>query len=432
MWPDKKEFGPNHIPSQEDLAVAIKSPHSQAWAIPEESSVRGFPLSLTEQQLLSTILMIWREYMHHEEVLSAIQFLENAPYRIRDHHDVLEALALTRLSIKWMENDAQAQDINTPKVGDSFINDEMIPLSQPLTAQLGVRYNWVTSKLPFPNTDFSIIDFGSLDGVMTNRWGKLGAKKVVGLDLSEISVRVANQKAAEHNTGAVHYCTYFRDATKHVEPSSFDFASCCDVYEHLVDPVRDLLIPVHSVLKEGGLFMTTTPWGSWMRGNIIQWAYPWRICDKEDWLIQNRAHLVAPSVWSMAKHLNQAGFRIRTCIVIKHNGDVPDQGNVVTESIKTSKQNNRRFCVIDENDIDGAHLESLFQYSNTGANIQFYSPRPNEAEGIFGFIECRDIQKAKYIECDVLIANDPHSTIKYDVCYDTSILGSPKMDEIFK
>lgn len=108
-----------------------------------------------------------------------------------------------------------------------------------------------------------------------------------------------------------------------------------DVYEHLLDPLKDLLIPARKMVKDTGKMLMVTPHGAWFRGKFSERAHPWLWANEGDhWLAEKqRGHVIAPSIWSVAKHFRQAGWWIKDCTAVAQwSQDVPDQGNVCVEA----------------------------------------------------------------------------------------------------
>lgn len=337
-WPPYRE--PKHGSLTGDsFPRAATSPHAHAWAIPEASGVVDLPLRTTDAQLLSTVLMLWRELMLHDEVLSAVSLLENAPFRVRHHATVEAALRRTKATLAWMDDPVEFDRANTATGpdGEMLTIESGTYLPWPLTNQLGQRYSWITARLRTPGA--SILDLGCNDGAFCNRWGLAGFAPV-GVDASTGALRVARAKAEEFSTGARFVQSLFERATIAPGLSSrrFDYVACADTYEHLTDPVASLLVPARELLKpDSGRLLLVTPAGAWMRGEYVPWAHPW-IWGNEpggSWLSErNRAHVVAPTVWSLVRLFRKHGWYVHDCLVVPSSpvADVPGQGNVCMEA----------------------------------------------------------------------------------------------------
>lgn len=69
-----------------------------AWKVPSSYDFNNLPIDFSDDQLQTIVIAIWKQYMLHNEVLSAIKFLENAPYRVRHTFLTEKALATSKAS----------------------------------------------------------------------------------------------------------------------------------------------------------------------------------------------------------------------------------------------------------------------------------------------------------------------------------------------
>ena len=410
------------ISSNGVFPLAIESDKLDTWTIPHTWDYEGYPLKLSTEQLQAAVLMIWKQYMLHDEVLSAITFLENAPYPVKHTVATEKALTMTKATIAWMDNLDLAQKVNSP-ANFEVEAGQPLPLALQPGSQEANRFNLVAEHLDPPSK--SIVDFGSMDGCFTNRYGMMGYQ-VTGLDLSKTSVALANKKAAQFNTGAQHIVTYFQDALKKVKKNSFDYATSTDTYEHIKDPVNDMLIPAKKMLKPDGKFLLVTPHGAWMRGEYLNWAHPW-VWVKENgtsWLAPNpRAHLVAPSAWSVAEHFRQAGYWVKNCFASLCEGakDVEDQGNIFAEACVKSPSQYPSLDVIfyvgdglevwtpetvKKTGIGGSEtavIEMSKKLAARGCRVRVYVGCGKNGEGIYDGVEYYHSNKFQDLKCDVLV-----------------------------
>lgn len=418
-WPEKQHIDPNNLVGVK-FVDSLVSPHSQAWSIPEESNLEELPVMLTNKQLEATTLLVWKEYMLHDEVLSAISFLENAPYRIRYNLNILEALERTKKSIEWMNNRSTSEATNTPMDpnGLPYTNEVTNALPLPLNGQVEGRFSWITKRLPPPNSyKTSIIDFGCIDGTMSNRWG-LEGYKVTGIDLSTNSCNIANFKAAEFGTNSVHINCYFHEAPSKVVQGSYDVATCSDAYEHLKDPVNDLLIHARKCIKGNGKMLLVTPHGSWMRGKYVHWAAPWTwIKQNGSWTSpQPRAHLVAPSVWSVANDFRKAGWWVKTSeVVLQNMPDVEGQGNICVEAYPTPPPVYPDLKISIVTSKPSPKSEKLAEdLAILGHQVTHYSSWKEES--VCNFVDRMFYEKHKFLKsCDILIKDDDDSCLHVKV-----------------
>lgn len=402
--------------------AAASSNDPDTWSIPFTWNYEGYPLKLNTDQLQAAVLMIWKQYMLHDEVLSAITFLENAPYMIKHTAATEKALSMTKATLSWMDDADLSQKINSP-ANFEVEAGQPLPLALQPGSQEANRFNLVADHLDPPSK--SIVDFGSMDGCFTNRYGMMGYQ-VIGLDLSKTSVALANKKAAQFNTGARHIVTYFQNSVDKVENNSFDYATSTDTYEHLKDPVNEMLIPAKKMLKPDGKFLLVTPHGAWMRGEYLNWAHPW-VWAKENgtsWLAPNpRGHLIAPSVWTVAEHFRQAGYWVKNCFASLCDGskDVEDQGNIFAEAcIKLLPQSlDVVFYVGDGLEIwtpesvkktgiggsETAVIEMSKRLAAKGCRVRVYAGCGKNGEGIYDGVEYYHSNKFQDLKCDVLIVS---------------------------
>jgi glycosyltransferase involved in cell wall biosynthesis/2-polyprenyl-3-methyl-5-hydroxy-6-metoxy-1,4-benzoquinol methylase len=391
------------------------------WKIPNTWNLESFPIKMTDEQLQATVIMIWKQFMLHDEVLSAISFLEHTPYNIRHSFTTQKALKLTKDCLTWLDNKDAFKKLNAP------VNYEVeagYPLPSILFWQEGNRFDLIANHLPPAST---LVDFGCMDGCFTNRYGLLGHKPT-GLDACDTSIALANRKAAEFNTGANHICTFFQEAIDKVPNKYFEYATSSDTYEHLRDPLNDMLIPAKSMLKDDGKFLLVTPHGSWMRGEFVPLANPWvELKNGKSWLsVAPRPHVVAPSVWSVADQFREAGYWVKDSYVslCSPNRDVVGQGNVFVEAHMKSPENYGKgldivFFIghgveewtpksVETSGIGGSELmaiEMSKRLAGLGHSVRVYAGSDPVNEGIYDGVEYRTSNKYQDLECDVLVVS---------------------------
>jgi glycosyltransferase involved in cell wall biosynthesis/2-polyprenyl-3-methyl-5-hydroxy-6-metoxy-1,4-benzoquinol methylase len=400
------------------LANTTNGPYE--WSIPPTIDLKGLPVKMTDEQIQAVVILIWKQYMLHDELLSAISFLENAPYSVRHTLETQKALKLTKDCIFWLDNDKDFVKMNQP--GNPEVESgQKIPM--PLVYQEGGRFDLIADHLP-PHT--SLIDFGCMDGCFTNRYGLLG-HRVVGLDAVESSINLANKKAAEFKTRARHIHTYFQEAKDKLPNELFEYATSSDTYEHLLDPVNDMLIPAAKMLKPNGKFLMCTPHGCWTRGQFVDFAYPWlQLKEGKSWLDSHlRPHLVAPTVWSVAKHFHQAGFWVKNDYVVlcEEKKDVEGQGNIFVEAQLQTPRNYPALDIVmfagdgvetwtpetvKKTGIGGSELMLLEQAKRLAAlghKVRVYNSCGKYGEGIYDGVEYYQTNKYQDLQCDVLIVS---------------------------
>lgn len=70
--------------------------NNNEWNVPNSWDFDGLPLDITDEQLQSTIIMLWKQYMLHDDIESAIMFLENTPNNVKNSFAVKKALEFTK------------------------------------------------------------------------------------------------------------------------------------------------------------------------------------------------------------------------------------------------------------------------------------------------------------------------------------------------
>lgn len=454
-WPEYKRSANYPVDATfDDLPVAQLTPHSQAWGIPSASVLDDLPLKMTDAQLQSLVVAVWKEYMLHDEVTAAERFLADAPYRVKHSAVTQRALSLTRGTTAWMDKPATLQKYNEPlDVGVEC----GVPLPYPLSGQSKNRSDLCIERL---SKEDKILDFGCFDGGIVNRWGMDGYN-VEAVDLCESSVALARIKATEFNTGVRYHVGKFNDVTKSLSSDlkvCYDVVTCCDTYEHVKDQVEDIIRPARTVLGENGRMIVVTPHGSWMRGEYIPWAHPWRWAQDKGmpWNAPlERAHLVAPTVWTVTDNFRKDGWWVKDCYVqLSDPFDVPGQGNVVCEAYVNpphSCSNNKLDIVIACGDAieewnpatvkvngiggsENAVIEVSKRLARKGHNVRVYTSCGVNGEGIFDGVEYHSSDKISLIEhCDVYIAwrhanlldvSNVNAKVKYLWVHDVCALGA--------
>lgn len=410
--------------NQSSFLIPSKGAHSQAWVIPETFDLQDLPLNLSLEQLEVCVLMIWKQYILHDEILTGINFLENAPVEIRHRASIERALKINKEMIAWIHDPVLIEKLNAP--GNPEVEAGM-PLPKPLVWQEKNRFDLIADHLP--STPQKLVDFGCMDGCFTNRYGLLG-HQVIGLDLCRSSVTLANKKAAEFNTGVQHVVTYFKDANLHIEDHSQDYVTTSDSYEHLLDPIEEMFIPAKKMLKQGtGKFLLVTPYKSWMRGKFVKEANPWvSMLERNiNWLdsYPHKNHLVAPTQWSVANQLKSLDFYIYNSYVslCSPNADVEGQGNVFVEAWLQPPENSKPLDIIffvgnglelwnpesiKKTGIGGSELmeaQLATLLAARGNRVRVYNGCGDDGEGIYQGVEYYQTNKFQDLKCDVLITS---------------------------
>lgn len=350
---------------EKHFPLARKTPHARAFALPEAVEIDGLPVRMTDAQLEAATILLWKEYVIHDEILAAERLLADAPYRVKHSPTVEKALARTRGMMSWMDDKAEEQKYNGPE--DATIENG-VPLPEPLQGQLLDRS---VLGLRSVKKGEKVLDFGCFDGGIVNRWA-LEGHDVTAVDLCVNSIAMARRKAEEFQTGAKFVLSKFSELNL---AERFDVVTTTDTYEHVRDQVRDMIAPARRMLAPNGRMVVVTPHGAWMRGEFISWAHPWRWGEDEGkpWNCDlPHAHLVAPTPWSVAENFRKDGWWVKDSFVVESasHQDVEGQGNVYTEAHLLAPA-----CA------DGEPLDIVFA---CGDAWQAWNPEIMRLEGIGG------------------------------------------------
>jgi len=101
----------------------------------------------------------------------------------------------------------------------------------------------------------SVLDIGCGPGIGARYWLSKGAKRVMGVDISEEATRDAREWNKEINGADF---TVVDAQALPFSNDSFDVVIALDVIEHLKTPDK-LLRECRRVIKEGGIFICSTP-----------------------------------------------------------------------------------------------------------------------------------------------------------------------------
>lgn len=100
--------------------------------------------------------------------------------------------------------------------------------------------------------DYSLktLDIGCGNGKVSEKIKDLGIE-TYGFDISEEALRKAETRGIKTQVGDIHMALPYQD-------SFFDIVFAGEVIEHIADP-RSFVIEINRILKNGGLFVLTTP-----------------------------------------------------------------------------------------------------------------------------------------------------------------------------
>jgi glycosyltransferase involved in cell wall biosynthesis len=281
---------------KEDFPVAIQSPHTQAWAIPNTFEYDDLPIEMSDEQLIAAALMIWKQYMVKDEIVSAISFLETVPYRIKHSQQIEHALAITRGTVDAGNN------------------------------------------LSVPINDGSVVADG--------------------------------------------------------------------VYEKLVDPINELMLPAKNAIQPGGKLSITT-----INANTVD-----NFSNGKGWLeSKSRKNLVAPTTWSIANQLKKAGYYVANSFI--------KEDKLIAEGRLEAPSGNQKLDVVfwvgdglepwtpetvKKTGIGGSELmamELCKRLAALGHRVRMFVGCGKEGEGIYDGVEYLQANKFPGVKCDVLVVS---------------------------
>ncbi|WP_042426845.1 bifunctional 2-polyprenyl-6-hydroxyphenol methylase/3-demethylubiquinol 3-O-methyltransferase UbiG [Comamonas granuli] len=117
-----------------------------------------------------------------------------------------------------------------------------------------LRLDWIHSLVPLPGQ--RVLDVGCGGGILADAMARKGAE-VLGIDLAEKSLRVAQLHALEAQTPRVHYREVSAEALAEEQPGSFDVVTCMEMLEHVPDPGSVVRACAQLVKPGGWVFFST-------------------------------------------------------------------------------------------------------------------------------------------------------------------------------
>lgn len=130
------------------------------------------------------------------------------------------------------------------------LDGEFAPLHQINPLRLG----WIEGIAPLRGR--RVVDVGCGGGILADAMARRGAR-VLGIDLAEKSLRVAQLHALEAQTQDIEYRAVAAEALAAEMPAAFDVVTCLEMLEHVPDP-RSVVRACAALAKPGGwLFFST-------------------------------------------------------------------------------------------------------------------------------------------------------------------------------
>ena len=117
-----------------------------------------------------------------------------------------------------------------------------------------LRLTWIDKIIPLKG--LSVLDVGCGGGILADAMARKGAN-VMGIDLAEKALKVAQLHALEAQTEGVQYQKISAEALAAEQPGTFDVVTCMEMLEHVPDPAA-VVKACYALVKPGGhVFFST-------------------------------------------------------------------------------------------------------------------------------------------------------------------------------
>ena len=117
-----------------------------------------------------------------------------------------------------------------------------------------LRLEWIDGLAPLNGC--KVVDVGCGGGILTDAMARKGAD-VLGIDLAEKSLKVAQLHALEAGTPGVQYRAVSAEALAAEQPCQFDVVTCMEMLEHVPDPASVVQACARLVKPGGWVFFST-------------------------------------------------------------------------------------------------------------------------------------------------------------------------------
>jgi 2-polyprenyl-6-hydroxyphenyl methylase/3-demethylubiquinone-9 3-methyltransferase len=118
-----------------------------------------------------------------------------------------------------------------------------------------LRLGWI-EQCAGPLDGRRIVDVGCGGGILSEAMARKGAQ-VLGIDLAERSLKVAQLHAMEAGIDNVHYREVAAEALAEEQPGQFDIVTCMEMVEHVPDPAAIVAACARLVKPGGWVFLST-------------------------------------------------------------------------------------------------------------------------------------------------------------------------------
>lgn len=117
-----------------------------------------------------------------------------------------------------------------------------------------LRLDWIDGIRPL--RDARVLDVGCGGGILADAMARRGAD-VLGIDLADKSLKVAQLHALETQTPRVNYRLVSAEALSDEMPGAFDVVTCMEMLEHVPDPASIVHACAKLVRPGGWVFFST-------------------------------------------------------------------------------------------------------------------------------------------------------------------------------
>lgn len=125
----------------------------------------------------------------------------------------------------------------------------------PLHAITPFRLAWIEKQAPLQGK--KVLDVGCGGGILAEAMAKAGAKEVLGIDLAEKSIRVAQMHGLESACSGLSYRVVSAEALAEEMPHQFDVVTCMEMMEHVPDPAAIVGACARLIKPGGWVFFST-------------------------------------------------------------------------------------------------------------------------------------------------------------------------------
>ena len=117
-----------------------------------------------------------------------------------------------------------------------------------------LRLEWIHALVPL--TGRQVLDVGCGGGILADAMARKGAQ-VLGIDLADKSLKVAQLHALEAGTSGVQYRLVSAEALAAEQAGQFDVVTCMEMLEHVPNPASVVKACSHLVKPGGWVFFST-------------------------------------------------------------------------------------------------------------------------------------------------------------------------------